>query len=270
MNPKISIIMGIYNCAATLAEAIDSILDQTYCNWELIMCDDGSTDNTYNIAREYKEKFPRKIVLIQNERNMGLNKTLNHCLRYATGDFIARMDGDDISLPNRLEKEIDFLVSNPQYDIVSTPMIYFDDSGDWGKGTGGGEVSPLDFVKGTPFCHAPCLVRKEAFDKVNGYSEDVKTLRAEDYDLWFRMYEQGFKGYKLAEPLYKMRDDQDAYHRRKFKFAMNEAYVRFTGYKRLGLPIGAYIYTIRPIIVGLLPKWLYLILHKKRLGFSKI
>ena len=74
---KISIIMGIYNCAKTLPEAIDSILAQTYSNWELIMCDDGSSDDTYAIAEKYKITYPNKIKLIKNEKNLGLNATLN-------------------------------------------------------------------------------------------------------------------------------------------------------------------------------------------------
>ena len=87
MSRKVSIIMGIYNCEATLSEAIDSILIQTYSNWELIMCDDGSKDNTYQIAEQYKMRYPQKIILIKNECNKGLNLTLNHCWKYATGDY---------------------------------------------------------------------------------------------------------------------------------------------------------------------------------------
>ena len=130
---KVSIIMGIYNCAATLPEAIDSILTQTFPDWQLVLCDDGSKDNTYTVAKAYQEKFPDKIVLLQNERNMGLNHTLNRCLQAATGEYVARMDGDDISLPPRLEKEVAFLDAHPEYAIVSTPMIFFDESGDWGR-----------------------------------------------------------------------------------------------------------------------------------------
>ena len=88
--------MGIYNCAKTLPEAIDSILAQTYSNWELIMCDDGSSDDTYAIAEKYKITYPNKIKLIKNEKNLGLNATLNNCLKYVDGNYIARMDGDDI------------------------------------------------------------------------------------------------------------------------------------------------------------------------------
>lgn len=263
MNSKISIIMGIYNCAETLSEAIESILNQTYTNWELIMCDDGSSDSTYDVAVKYKDKYSDKIVVIKNDGNLGLNKTLNHCLKYVTGDYIARMDGDDISLPDRFEKEVAFLNNNPEYAIVSGPMIYFDENGDWGQGEAIKNPNKHDFLSGTPFCHAPCMVRTEAYKSVNGYSENKKTLRAEDYDLWFRMYELGYKGHNLSEPIYKMRDDANAYSRRKFKYALNEAYVRFTGFKRLKLPIASYVYALRPIIVGLLPKPIYMKLHHK-------
>lgn len=268
MSAKVSIIMGIYNCESTLAEAIDSILAQTYTNWELILCDDGSQDNTLLIAMDYLKQYPDQIRLLQNHTNLGLNKTLNRCLAQADGEYIARMDGDDLSLPERLEQEVAFLDSHPEYAIVSCPMIYFDEHGDWGKGSSILTPQACDFVRGTPFCHAPCMVRVEAYRAVKGYSENTRTLRVEDYYLWFRMYAAGYRGANLSEPLYKMRDDENAYHRRKFRFALNEAYVRFSGYRMLGLPIRNYIYAIRPILVNLLPQKLYRYLHQKKRKFN--
>lgn len=264
MKPKISVLMGIYNCADTLPEAIDSILAQTFTDWELILCDDGSADDTFLIATEYLKKHPQKIRLLQNHNNLGLNRTLNRCLEVAEGEYIARMDGDDLSLPVRFEKETAYLDAHPDFDIVSTPMIYFDEHGDWGQGTSAEFPEANSFIPGTPFCHAPCMVRASAIRAVNGYSTDKRTLRAEDYDLWFRMYENGSKGCNLQEPLYKMRDDLNAYHRRKFRYCLNEAYVRFTGYRRLKLPKKTYLYAMRPILVGLLPKRLYLYLHHRK------
>lgn len=264
MGSLVSILMGIYNCSNTLPEAISSILAQTYSNWELILCDDGSTDNTHDVAEYYRQQHPDKIVLLKNDRNMGLNHTLNHCLQHATGEYIARMDGDDISLPRRIEKELIFLQTHPEYSIVSCPMIYFDENGEWGKGTAIPYPEPKDFIAGTPFCHAPCMVRAEAYKTVGGYSEDKRTLRAEDYYLWFCMYAAGFRGANLSEPLYKMRDDENAYKRRKFKYALNEAYVRFSGYRMLKLPLRSYAYVLRPIAVNLLPKQLYRFLHHKK------
>lgn len=264
MSAKISIIMGIYNCAKTLPEAIDSILVQTCTAWKLIMCDDGSKDDTYAVADAYREKYPDKIVLIQNEENKGLNYTLNHCLQYADTEFIARMDGDDISLPTRLEKELSFLEEHPEYAIVSTPMVYFDEEGDFRTGTGDGEPSLKKMVTGTPFCHAPCMVRKEAYDAVQGYADRKDRLRVEDWDLWIRMYEKGYKGYTLNEALYKMRDDRNAKSRRKFKYRINEMKVGASAVKKLKLPFWHYFRTIRPILVGLLPGPLYRFMHKRK------
>ena len=167
--PKISIIMGIYNCAETLPEAIDSVLTQTFSDWQLILCDDGSKDNTYGIAKEYQGRFPEKILLLQNEQNMGLNHTLNRCLQVASGEYVARMDGDDISLPTRLEKEAAFLDAHPEYAIVSTPMIFFDEHGDWGRSYAIEEPTKRDFIKHSPVhCHAPCMIRREAYLAVGG------------------------------------------------------------------------------------------------------
>ena len=107
--------MGIYNCAATLAEALDSLYAQTYHNFKIILCDDGSSDDTYAVAKQYADAHDN-IVLVRNEKNMGLNYTLNHCLEYADTEYCARMDGDDISLPTRFEKKSSFWMS-----IRSTP-----------------------------------------------------------------------------------------------------------------------------------------------------
>lgn len=258
--------MGIYNCADTLAEAIDSVLSQTYTNWQLILCDDGSSDHTYSVAQQYQEQYPDKIILIRNAENKGLNFTLNRCLQYADGSYIARMDGDDISLPTRFEKEVSFLNAHLEYAIVSTPMIYFDENGDFRTGNANGEPSASSLPKGTPFCHAPCMVRKEAYDAVGGYAFSRHRLRVEDWDLWIRMYEKGFRGYNLAEPLYKMRDDQNAYKRRKFKYRLNEARVSASAVRKLHLSPLYYCWSLRPILVGILPKGLYNYLHKKKTG----
>lgn len=264
MQKKVSIIMGIYNCANTLEEAIESILKQTYQDWELIMCDDGSQDNTYEVATSFSKKY-ENIIVFQNERNRGLNYTLNRCLEKASGKYIARMDGDDISLPTRLEKEVAFLDQHKEYAIVSTNMIYFDENGEWGKSNMLEFPQKEDLVKATPFCHAPCMVRREAYEKVKGYSVEKKLLRAEDYHLWFKMYLEGYRGYNLQEALYKMRDDRNATQRRKFKYRINEAYVKRLILKSFDLPIKNIVYVVRPIIVGVMPTFLYEYLHKKKM-----
>lgn len=261
--PKISVIMGIYNCASTLQEALNSLYAQTYQNFEIILCDDGSVDNTYEIALENQRKHSN-IVLLKNAQNEGLNKTLNKCLAVAQGEYIARMDGDDLSLPNRFEKEIQFLEAHTDFAIVSSPMEYFDENGTYRVGQGKGEVRKKDFIKGSPICHAPCMVRHEAYIKVGGYSEDPKYLRVEDYNLWFKMYAAGYKAFILPEPYYKMRDDSNATSRRKWWGYVNEYRVMKTGFKMIRLPIWYQFYALRPLIIGMLPKWLYNYLHKRK------
>ena len=263
--PKISVIMGIYNCAATLGEAIDCILVQTEPDWELILCDDGSSDDTYAVAAAYRERYPEKIVLLQNEHNLGLNATLNRCLKEAKGEYIARMDGDDLCASDRFEKELAVLETEPDIAIVSSDMIQFDENGEWGRVTHSTYPVARDFLGGNPICHAPCMVRKEAYDAVGGYTVSEKLLRVEDYHLWTKMYKAGYKAKNIAEPLYSMRDDCNAYKRRKYRFYVNEARVMAFAIRSLGLPVTGYIYALRPLLVGILPKWLYDQLHKGRL-----
>lgn len=116
--------MGIYNCAETLEEALDCIVKQTYTNWEVIMCDDCSTDHTVKIAEKYVIEYPNQFVLLRNDENKGLNYTLNKCLEFADGDYIARMDGDDLCAEDRFEKEVEALRKNPEIAIVSTDMLF--------------------------------------------------------------------------------------------------------------------------------------------------
>lgn len=258
---RISVLMGIYNCEPTLGEALDSLFAQTYQNFKIILCDDGSSDETFSVAKSYADKHDN-IVLIKNEKNMGLNYTLNHCLEYADTEYCARMDGDDISLPTRFEKEINFLDEHPEYDIVTTPMKHFDESGIYREGKGGFEPRLTDFPKFSPFCHAPCMVRTKAYQAVGGYTVAENLLREEDYHLWIKMYAKGFRGYTLEEPLYMMRDDRNATRRRTFKVRKNEAYVKHLAVKILGLPFYYNIYCIIPLIKGIMPNWLFYYLYK--------
>lgn len=261
---KVSILMGAYNCEATIRKSIESILQQTYDNWEFVICDDGSKDETWEILESYQKEDDR-FVLLKNEQNQGLTYTLNKCLNYAQGEFCARMDADDVCNPYRLEKQVEFLKKNSQYAFVSTPMIRFNEDGIYAKRTlqKGYSPSKNHFVKGSPFCHAPVMIRRVAYMQVNGYRDIPQTRGVEDYDLWFRLYEQNLRGYILPEPLYSMFDGIGATKRRTWKRRKNEAWVRWQGYKMLHIPKVYWIYILKPLVLGIIPLRLYKNIHEK-------
>lgn len=259
---KISVIIGVYNCESTLRNALDSLYTQTYDDFQIIICDDGSVDKTQNILAEYQKKYDNITVLV-NETNLGLNATLNKCLKYVNTPYVARMDGDDIALPDRFKTQVEFLDEHSEYAFVSTAMIAFDEHGDFKtfrKPEGAPDIN--SFIKGTPFYHAPVMVRKDAYDAVGGYSVDSRLLRVEDYHLWIKMYAAGFKGYNFSDVYYKMRDDRNALGRRNWKNRKNEMYVKWIAARTLHLPIYLYPYIIIPMIKYLLPKSLYCKLHR--------
>ena len=175
------------------------------------------------------------------------------------------MDGDDICLPERFAAEYETLETEKTISIVSTDMGYFDQTGIWGKISHPEYPKKKDFLYGSPFCHAPCMVRKEAYDAVDGYTEKKSILRVEDYHLWIKMYEAGYRGKNIPKQLYLMRDDRAAYKRRKLRYRINEAYVKGIAIRKLGLPISGYLYTMRPILVGILPEKVYDYFHKRKL-----
>ena len=154
------------------------------------------------------------------------------------------------------------LDTHKEYDFVSTPMILYDEHGDWGCDWGKERPDKMDLMKSRPFCHAACMIRTKAFLDVKGYTVDKRLLRVEDLHLWMKLYAKNHYGYNIQEPLYKMRDDRNAYSRRKFKYRINESYIKILTIKTFHFSWRYIVYALRPIIVGLLPNFLYDKLHK--------
>lgn len=248
---KISVIMPIYNVEKTLSEAVDSIINQTYTNWQLIMCDDASTDNTYEIARAYADKYPEKIILIKNEKNSKIRVTLNNCLKYADGEYIARMDGDDISVSTRFEKQVSFLENNPKYIVVGTAMIPFDDNGEYPVRYYENVEDPN---KKRSCLHATLLCRREMYDRLGGYCTKWYTNRCEDQYLWYSLSaNKDMFTYNLDEPLYKVREDRNTYKRRNLKNAFTTSVCLIHCYHMMHFPPLKYIAVLRPYVAAILP-----------------
>ena len=244
--PKVSVIMGVYNCEATLAEAIDSILHQTYPHWELVMCDDGSTDGTYALAEKYQREHTEKIVLLKNEQNRKLSYTLNRCLKAATGELIARMDADDISHPDRFEKQVCYLQEHPSVQLIGTAMCCFDKNGFHGVMHPPVQPDSKALVSSTPFFHATIMTYKRVYDALGGYSLEKRAERVEDIDLWFRFFAHRFSGQNMDEALYDVREDLNAIRRRTLQARIHSIQTRAAGYRLLGFPM---YWLIRPAVI---------------------
>ncbi len=179
--------MSVFNGEKYLKESVESILNQTYKDFEFIIVDDGSFDRTSEILKDYIKRDPR-IKIITNEKNIGLTKSLNKAIKMAQGEYIARQDADDISSPQRLEKQIEFLENHPEIKILGTfGYLIAQESKILGK-----EIVPISFqaikktlIKRNPFIHTSIMVKRETIDRMGGYNENFKTVQ--DYELWFRI-----------------------------------------------------------------------------------
>ena len=193
--------MPVYNTAPYLREAVDSMLAQTFGDFELIVLDDCSPDNAQAILDSYSD--PR-IVRYHGARNEGLANVLNVGIGMARGKYIARMDSDDISLPDRLKVQVEYLESHPDVDLCSCAMQLFGArEGLWVRDADPDKVK-ITALFFSPILHASSLWRREAFES-HGLRFDQQTVPAEDYDLWCRALVAGLRLVNLPAPLYRYR-----------------------------------------------------------------
>ena len=199
MSVKITIGISFYNNERTLDFAVKSVVNQTFKSWELFLIDDGSSDNSINIAQNLVG-LDSRISLICDGTNKGLVYRLNQIIDVANGGYIARMDADDVMLPERLEKQISIFVNNPKIDVVAS-AVYTIDENDIPIGIRDTDDIDLkdkkDILKKSLLVHPSILVKKEWY-KSNKY--DKKYIRAEDFELWCRTFTYT-NFYRIKEPL---------------------------------------------------------------------
>ena len=189
MENLISVIMSVHNEKDYVSDSINSILQQSYKNFELIIIDDCSEKDTSQICNEFYEKYPSKIILLRNDSNIGLTKSLNLGLKSAKGNFIARMDADDISLRHRFEIQLNYLLDNPDIGLVGSFYDEINEDGKIIRKNVSFESEPaiinwrLFFEN--PIPHPPIMIRKELINKIGGYDEKIKF--SQDYDLFCRL-----------------------------------------------------------------------------------
>ena len=203
MAPKVTVLMTVYNGLPYLGEAIDSILGQTFKDFEFLIIDDASTDDSCSLIESYTDA---RIQLVRNERNLGQVPSLNKGLHLARGEYVARLDQDDTSAPNRLERQVEFLDTvSPQVAVVGTWLQIIDQNG---KLTGEWKLPLIDsyadylisLLEGwTPLAHPAVMFRKDIVLQLGGYNETLAP--AEDFDLWMRLALGGYDARVITESL---------------------------------------------------------------------
>lgn len=206
--PEISILMPVYNGEAFVSRAVVSILEQTFEDIELIAVDDASTDGSLKILEDYSGKDSR-IKIIKNKENMGLTRSLVKAAGIAEGEYIVRQDSDDISLPQRLGKQLGFMKQNPSYGAIGTSAHIIDKNGDIIKNA---NVPNTWFMTkqilrfGNCFVHGSMMIRKDVYLRAGGYREAFSV--GQDFDLWLRISRLA-KLKNLRERLYQWRETGD-------------------------------------------------------------
>lgn len=254
--PEISVLMGIYDKSediSILRRSVESVQNQTFSNFEFLICDDGSSEQVQNYLECTLEKDSR-IRLIRPGNTFALPHKLNRCLEKAQGTYIARMDGDDFSHPDRFEKQIGFLSRHPEVAFVGCNVNLIQNGKFVGKRCFPEYPQIRDFYMTQPYLHPTLIFRREVLEAVNGYRENKSVILCEDYDLLLRLYTKGFSGVNLQNILFDYTIPVTAKGNRKMRHRWNEVVTRWQRFEDLGLLPGALPYVIKPIAVGLFPE----------------
>lgn len=204
VKPFVSVILPVYNGSQYLREAITSILIQTYDNFELIIIDDGSTDISLKVAEEFND---RRIILIRNTKNEGLISSLNKGINISKGEFILRMDADDIAMPERIEKQVNFMIDNNEVVVCGTWFEAFGNLNKIIEYPSDHEELYLNLLLTCPIGHPTVIIRSDVLKRNNlYYEEDYR--HSEDSNLWVRISDFG-KLANIPEVLLKYRTHED-------------------------------------------------------------
>lgn len=238
-NPKITVLLPVYNCEPYVKEAIDSILHQTFTDFEFLIIDDASTDSTVDIIKKIKDS---RIKLIEKPVNTGYTNSLNLGLELAKGEYIARMDGDDISLPERFAKQVSFLDSNQDVILCGTCFSIIDTNKIIMLPEKNDEIK-IAFLKGNNMAHPSVMIRNNKI-KEHKLIYDLKKEPAEDYDLWVRILAIG-KIHNLQEILLNYRQhDTQVSQKRETEQMRSALESRFKMLKYLNYPFQENDYTL--------------------------
>ncbi len=245
---KVSVIMSEYNTDKTyLRTAIQSILDQTFKDFEFIIVDDRGKNDLAKVVKNFNDD---RIRIIKNQKNMGLVYSLNKAVRLAKGEYLVRMDTDDIALPDRIEKTYEFMLAHPEYDVVGSCAVEFSGKKDLGILGKPGEKSKKSIMRGDVPVHPAVIMKKESVVSVSNYDN---YQRAEDLALWCKLLLNKKRIFVLDDVLLLYRVNKDDYAKRTLKNRKDELKARITFYPKMGANLVDYLYIAKSIIAGIMP-----------------
>ena len=247
-KPKISVIMSEYNTPPNyLRASIESILNQTFKDIEIIIVDDCGKNDLYSITEEYKDK---RIRVIKNKKNIGLVESLNKAITASKADILARMDTDDVADENRLEEQYNFMINHEEYSVVGTLANEFSKNSTTGVLGKPGEKTAKSLAYGDSIIHPSAMMRKKDVQSVGGYKN---YKRAEDLSLWFELVMKGFRLFVIDRVLLNYRVNEEDYSKRKLKTRGGEIKARLHYYRLTKAPVLAYLVIVKSIASSILP-----------------
>lgn len=252
-GPQVTVLMGVYNARRYVEVAIRSILDQTFSDFEFLIVDDASTDGSDDLIRTIATQDTR-VRFVRLDTNVGLGEVLNRGVREARGQYIARMDADDISVRDRLEVQLDYFARHPEIDVVGSYAI---DVAEDGRVLRQRRV-PLthdrivNLIWTCPIIHPTVMFRREAILRAGSYKPEHR--RRQDYDLWFRCAHAGLRFANIPLPLVRYTHSVNTFRRNDLKATWTQVKIGLNGCKLVGAGAYAYIGTVAPLFEAMLPK----------------
>lgn len=250
--PAVTVLMGVHDALPGLAAAVESIRRQTFGDLEFLVIDDASTDGSLEALRRFAAEDSR-IRVIAFERNLGLGAVLERGVREARAPLVARMDDDDVSLPDRLARQVAYFRAHPETAVLGGFALDVDERGV----TVRERRVPVDpariaaLVWTNPFVHSTVMFRRDAILGVGSY--DATLRRRQDYDLWFRCVAAGLTLANLAEPLVRYRFAEDTVRRSDLRDMREQVRIGLRGCRRVRAPLRAWVGTCLPLLEAMLP-----------------
>lgn len=256
IHPQISVILSVHNQAEYLLQAINSILQQSFTNFEFLIADDGSSDSTPQILKSYRD---RRITVFTHRHKLGLAASLNYLIRRSRGKYLARMDADDIAYPERLKIQLDYLSRHPHIAVCGTAVDLIDSAGKIiGQKHYPSRITKTLLMRYNPLIHPTVMIKKEVC------TYDTNLNGAEDYDLWLRLGSR-YQLANISQILLAYRINIQGISWNSLKHTELQAIkARLKALRQYNYPLWQVIFIVKPILSYLIPSWIKKLLFNIR------